>query len=59
MGWFILIMGLCLLVSVFVARIVAVLRLRNPKYRKHDEEIQAEVDEWRDENFGWLRKAKK
>ena len=59
MGYLILIMVLCLFVSIFVARVVAVLRMRNPRSRRHDEEIQDEIDKWRAENLGWRRKAGK
>ena len=52
MGGFILIMGICLFVSVFVARIVALHRMAKSRSRKYDEEVQDSIDKWRVENLG-------
>ena len=59
MDYLILILGVCLFVSVFVARVVAVLRMRNPRSRRHDEKVQDSIDKWRAENWGWRRKTRK
>ena len=55
MGEFCLIMGLCLFVSVFAARVATA--LRKGKSRRHDEEVQDAINKWRAEHWGWRRKA--
>ena len=59
MGGFILIMGICLFVSVSVARVAVVLRKGKSRSRRYDEEVQDSIDKWRAENLWWRRKAGK
>jgi len=56
MGGFYLIIGLCVLAGVSAAKVTRA--LRKGKARERDDEIQAQIDAWRDENFFWRRRRK-
>ena len=57
MGYFLLVVGACAFVGIVAAKITAA--LRTGKAREHDERIQKEIDQWRAEQWRWLRRTEK